>query len=163
MIDLHNTIIDAIQPALVAVAGQREFVLWGSVAAGAIVLVQTFLALWMIHRLRELARMRERMSRLADGLALLTDTTEAGLTTISRQIDQLAKRPAPAPVPAPKAAPRAPARTTVAKRVVAAARQGSDVARIANTEELSESEVRLHLALAEIAAARARAATAATS
>ena len=163
MIDLHNTIIDAIQPALVAAAGQREFVLWGSVAAGAIFLVQAFLALWMIHRLRELARMRERMSRLADGLALLTDTTEAGLTTISRQIDQLAKRPAPAPVPAPKAAPRAPARTTVAKRVVAAARQGSDVARIANTEELSESEVRLHLALAEIAAARARAATAATS
>ena len=163
MIDLHNTIIDAIQPALVAAAGQREFVLWGGVAAGAIVFIQAVLAFWTLHRLRELARMRERMSRLADGLALLTDTTEAGLTTISRQIDQLAKRPAPAPVPAPKAAPRTAARTSVARRVVAAARQGSDVTRIANTEEMSESEVRLHLALAEIAAAKARAAAATTS
>jgi hypothetical protein len=85
--ELPNTLVDAIQPALVAAAGQREFVLWGLVAAGVIVLIQAFLACWTILRLRELGHMRERMSRLADGLALLTDTTETGFTTISRQID----------------------------------------------------------------------------
>lgn len=165
MTDLPNTLVDTIQPVLQAAAGQREFVLYGAVAAGAILLIQAFLAIWTMFRLRELARMRERLSRLADGLALLTDTTESGLTTIARQIDQvaqIARRPVPAPVVAPKPAPRpspkAAPRSTVAKRVVAAAQQGSAVASIAGVEELSESEVRLHLALAEITAAKARAA-----
>ena len=158
MIDLHNIIIDAIQPALVAAAGQREFVLWGGVAAGAIVLVQAFLAIWTMQRLRELARMRERMSRLADGLALLTDTTETGFTTISRQIDQIARRPAVVAAPPQKASTR----STVAKRVVTAARLGNGVAKIANHEELSESEVRLHLALAEINARKAERAPSST-
>lgn len=161
MTELPNILVDAIQPALVAAAGQREFVLWGLVAAGVIVLIQAFLACWTILRLRELGHMRERMSRLADGLALLTDTTETGFTTISRQIDSIARRPAPAPVPVP--APRSSSRSTVARRVVSAAKQGSAVASIAGAEELSESEVRLHLALAQVKERKERACPEATT
>lgn len=108
-------------------------------ASGGMLLLQLFILLWTIRRLRELSHIRERMSRLADGLALLTDTTEAGLSTIIREVQQLSRRSAE-PRPAPRAA--------VAKRVTAAVRQGEDIARIAETESLSESEVRLHLSLA---------------
>ena len=68
--------------------------------------------LWTLRRLRELSHMRERMSRLADGLALLTDTTEAGLSAL---VDELRKAKK-------AAAPRAP-RATVAKRVATAAKK----------------------------------------
>jgi hypothetical protein len=107
-------------------------------ASGGMLLLQLFILLWTIRRLRELSHIRERMSRLADGLALLTDTTEAGLSTIIREVQQLSRRSAE-PRPAPRAA--------VAKRVTAAVRNGEDIARIAETESLSESEVRLHLSL----------------
>jgi hypothetical protein len=117
-------------------------------AAAAVALVQLVLLLWTVRRLRELSHIRERMSRLADGLALLTDTTEAGLATLVREVEQLGRRRA--------AAPRASTRTSVAKRVVEAARQGNALARIAESESLSESEVRLHLTLAESAARAGR-------
>jgi hypothetical protein len=109
-----------------------------SAAIGGVACVHVALVLWITLRLRELAHMRERMSRLADGLALLTDTTEAGLTTLIREVESLGKR---------GTTKRTATRTTVAKRVAAAAQNGDGLARIAETELLSESEVRLHLAL----------------
>jgi hypothetical protein len=114
-------------------------------AAGGVAVVLAALVMWIALRLRELAHMRERMSRLADGLALLTDTTEAGLSTLLREVEALGKR---------KTTTRAAARTTVARRVATAAEGGAGLARIAEAESLSESEVRLHLALAQSAAAR---------
>ena len=104
----------------------------------AIVLTQLVLMLWTLRRLRELSHLRERLSRLADGLALLTDTTEAGLSTIVEALR----------TPKKAAAPRA-ARAAVAKRVTTAARNGERIVAIAEREALSESEVRLHLALAQ--------------
>jgi ABC-type hemin transport system ATPase subunit len=86
--------------------------------------------------------MRERMSRLADGLALLTDTTEAGLSTLVREIQQLGRRPS---------VRAASSRNAVARRVAAASRTGMDVATIATSESMSESEVQLHMRLAEAA------------
>ena len=112
-----------------------------AMAVGAVLLVQTVLLLWAARRLDELAHIRERLSRLADGLALLTDTTEAGLATIARELQQQA--------PARAAAPRAASRASVSKRVATAAKRGENLAAIAGREALSESEVRLHLALAE--------------
>jgi len=109
-----------------------------SAAIAVVALVHLGLVLYVVQRLRELSHMRERMSRLADGLALLTDTTEAGLATLVREVEALGKR---------GATKKAATRTHVAKRVVAAAESGDGVARIAETELLSESEVRLHLAL----------------
>ena len=111
--------------------------------AGVVLLLQTALVLWAVRRLDELARIRERLSRLADGLALLTDTTEAGMATLARELQQLqAGR---------MTAPRA-SRATVSRRVVAAVRKGENLTTIAGQEALSESEVHLHLKLAQAAA-----------
>jgi hypothetical protein len=118
-------------------------------AAGAtVVFAQLLLVLWVLRRLRELSHIRERMSRFADGLALLTDTTEAGLSTLADEI-RMGKRPAAAPASRPAAT-----RAHVAKRVAAAARKGERLNKIAEREALSESEVRLHLSLSESEAAR---------
>lgn len=112
-----------------------------AIGVGAVLLVQTVLVLWAVRRLDELAHIRERLSRLADGLALLTDTTEAGLATIARELQQRQVT---------KAAPtRSSSRASVSRRVVAAARKGQDLSSIAGQEALSESEVRLHLQLAQ--------------
>jgi hypothetical protein len=117
--------------------GLHGAALWAGGAVGVMVLMQVAFLLWTSWRLQELAHLRERLSRLADGLALLTDTTEAGLATIARELQQPG-RPA-----------RAASRASVNKRVVAAARKGTDLGHIAEHESLSESEVRLHLKLAE--------------
>jgi hypothetical protein len=109
-------------------------------AGGLLCFAQIAILLWTLRRLGELSNMRERMSRLADGLALLTDTTEAGLAAVAQQMEQLA-RTAKAPRPA--------SRASVAKRVTDAVRKGERVARIAEYEALSESEVRLHLAMSD--------------
>ncbi len=101
------------------------------------VTAQLVILLWTLRRLRELSHIRERMSRLADGLALLTDTAEAGFATLARQIEQVSRN----------AAPAKPSRAAVAKRVASAARRGERVTAIAAHESLSESEVRLHLAM----------------
>lgn len=110
-----------------------------AMVASALLLAQTVFIVIALRRLGELAHFRERLSRLADGLALLTDTTEAGMSTLARELQQQHRRAVPA---------RAPARTA-AKRIVAAARKGENVTSIADLESLSESEVRLHLKLAE--------------
>jgi len=108
-------------------------------AASGVVLSQLVLVVWMLRRMGELSHMRERMSRLADGLALLADTTESGLSTLLREVQ------------ASRKATRATSRATVAKRVAAAVRKGDDIVDVAMSEALSESEIRLHLQLAEAA------------
>ena len=139
MTELQNDLVNAIQPTIQAAAIYPQIVFWGTLSVAAVALVQLAFVLWTVLRLRELARIRERLSRLADGLALLTDTTESGLSTISKQVEQLGRKPAPA---------RPAARKSVAKRVVAAARRGDNVAQIAQVESLSENEIQLHLAMA---------------
>jgi ABC-type hemin transport system ATPase subunit len=118
-------------------------------AIGAIAFINVALLVWIARRLQELSHMRERVSRLADGLALLTDTTEAGLGTLVREVEQLGRR---------KTTARSASRSSVNKRVLAAARSGEALARIAETESLSESEVRLHLSLAQSAESGSRSA-----
>jgi hypothetical protein len=115
-----------------------------AMGGAAIVLTQMVLVLYALRRLRELSHMRERMSRLADGLALLTDTTEAGLSALAKEIRLSKKSVAPV---------RTPTRAAVAKRVAAAPRKHDRPVAIADREALSESEVRLHLALKEAEAA----------
>jgi len=110
-----------------------------AIGASAVIVVQLGLMLWMLRQLGELGRMRERLSRLADGLALLADTTESGLSTLLREV-QAGKRPA-----------RASSRAAVQKRVAAAVTRGDDITDVAMSESLSESEIRLHLQLAEAA------------
>jgi hypothetical protein len=97
---------------------------------------QLVILLWTLRRLQELSNIRERMSRLADGLALLTDTTEAGFANVVQEIRQAGRRA--------KAA-RA-ARPSLAKRVTAA--NGERPARIAEHEEL-EGEVSAPIAMSD--------------
>ena len=108
--------------------------------AGAFLLFQAFILLCTFRRLQELSHIRERISRLADGLALLADTTEAGLSALVRQVELVNAR---------AKAPRAASRVNVARRVADAARNGERPTRIAEREALSESEVRLHIALSD--------------
>jgi uncharacterized protein YidB (DUF937 family) len=118
-----------------------------------IALVNGSLLVWAARRLQELSLVRERVSRLADGLALLTDTTEAGLSTLIKEVEQLGGRR--------KASTKPSSRSSVAKRVTSAVEKGEKVAEIATTEGLSESEVRLHLSMAKAANAKATETTAA--
>jgi hypothetical protein len=150
--ELVNSLVESIQPHLVTASQSREVVLWGGTALGAVAFAQLVFVLWTIWRLREIGRLRERLSRLADGLALLTDTTESGFASIGAQLEALAA--------ARTAAPRAATRMHVAKRVVAAALKGEKVAHIARNEAMSESEVRLHLSLAQGKERKARGALA---
>ncbi len=147
MTDVNLT--TAVQPALQLILTEsRDAVQWATSAVTVLAVVQVVIGLFMAWRLLEIGRLRERLSRLADGLALLTDTTENGFTEVTRQMEELAQKPAAAPVKA--------SRRTVATRVVKAAKQGDDVIAIAKNEALSESEIRLHLALADKTPKRSR-------
>ena len=77
--------------------------------------------------------------RLDDGAVFRASAAEVG--ALASELEQIGRRKA--------AVPRASGRTATARRVVAAARSGEGVAKIARTEALSESEIRLHLALAD--------------
>jgi hypothetical protein len=113
--------------------------LFGLAGAGLVfVCAQFVILLWTLRRLGELGALRERISRLADGLALLTDTTEAGMAALAAELQQTNRT---------GRTTKAATRATVQKRVKEAARQGERISKIAAHEALSESEVRLHLAL----------------
>jgi hypothetical protein len=105
-----------------------------------IALINGALLFWVARQLQHITLIRDRVSRLTDGLALLTDTTEAGLSTLIKEVEQLGGRRKPS---------KGSSRASVSKRVAAAADKGEKVAEIATTEGLSESEVRLHLSLAK--------------
>jgi hypothetical protein len=118
-------------------------------AITAITLVNGTLFVWAARRLQELSVIKERVSRLTDGLALLTDTTEAGLSTLIKEVEQLGGRRRTSSKPSN--------RSSVSKRVAAAVEKGEKVAEIATTEGISESEVRLHVSMAKVTNADATA------
>jgi hypothetical protein len=144
MIATLGELLTSLETTLSQAIAVREVALAGVAGMAVLLLAQIGIMAWTVRRLRELGHLRERMSRLADGLSLLTDTTEAGLQTIIRQVEHLG-RTAIAVRPAPRAA--------VSRRVSAAARKGQPLAQIAERELLSESEVRLHLTMAGAASA----------
>ena len=105
-----------------------------------IVFAQT-VALWRISRgMTGVARLGERMARFAEALALLTDTTEAGLANVANELEQSGRR----------RASRAAGRASTARRISSAAGRGRSVEEIAAFEALSESEIRLHLHMADL-------------
>jgi hypothetical protein len=82
--------------------------------------------------------LENRITQLAAGIALLTDTTEGGFRDVATEVGRLAPVPA-APRPRPRAATQ--------RRMASAARRGRSVQEIAAREEVSEGEVRLRLNL----------------
>lgn len=83
-------------------------------------------------------RVNDRLSHFAEALTLLTDTTEAGLASVAGGLSAYGQ----------KASSRAGTRAT-GRRIAKAVKNGQPVAAIAADEALSESEIRLHLELAE--------------
>ena len=73
---------------------QQRLLTAAIVTIGVVFLLQMLLTLWVVRRLRDVSQLGERVSRLGDGLALLTDTTDAGLSTVLRQVEHLGRRPA---------------------------------------------------------------------
>ena len=83
-----------------------------------------------------------RLTHFAEALTLLTDTTEHGLTGIAATLAEQHRKSQP-----PNQGPiKNPTRNTT-RRIVAAVKGGKAIAAVAATEQLSESEVRLHVEL----------------
>ncbi|MCC7416276.1 MAG: hypothetical protein IT176_03975 [Acidobacteria bacterium] len=106
------------------------------IGLGAMSALQLLLILRVCRRLEGTERSAARLSHFAEALALLTDTTEAGLSCVADAIGR------------GRRAPRAGGRATT-RRIARAAGQGRSVADIAAEEALSESEIRLHLQMAD--------------
>src|SRR5262245_4825161 len=66
-----------------------------SVAIASFVLLHGMLILWLLRKVGRLVNEADRVRSLADGMTLLTDTTEAGLTSLIREVERLNDRPAP--------------------------------------------------------------------
>lgn len=120
-----------------------DYVIYG---LGGMTLLQS-VALGVLLKQRrnlDLSRLEGRLSRFAEALALLTDTTQSGLASIAGELERAGRRPAPAA-----------SRATTSKRIVTAVRRGRTVQQVAADEQVSESEIRLHLGLATPTAAPA--------
>lgn len=85
----------------------------------------------------DLSRLEGRLARFGEALALLTDTTQTGFASIAGELGRTDRRPTPEP-----------ARAATSKRIVTAVRRGRTVQQVAADERVSESEIRLHLGLA---------------
>jgi hypothetical protein len=111
-----------------------------SLIAGALIVIGAqALATWRNHVvLGRVRRFDERLAHVCDALALLAETTEAGLENVAGEIERLAAAEEPS---------RESRRST--RRIASAARRGRTVQEIAAEEAVSEGEVRLRLHLAE--------------
>lgn len=104
------------------------------IALTLVTVAQTAILLRVWGLLRRPARTEDRLAHFAEALALLTDTTEAGLANVALELESTRRR-----------TPRGTSRAATAKRIAAAARKGQSIEDIVAAEALSESEIRLHL------------------
>lgn len=114
-------------------------VTYALIALGAIGSLQVVLLGLLLRRRREvdLSRVEQRLAHFGEALALLTDTTQTGFSSVAAELARAGSRRSPAPN-----------RAAATKRIVGAVRKGHSVQDIAATEDISESEIRLHLGLA---------------
>jgi hypothetical protein len=114
-------------------------------AAVLLLLIQARLIFSLMKALRRIAPLEERIGHLSDALTLLTETSESGFRAVALEVERLGHRTQGS----------GEGRTTTA-RVASAARRGHSVQEIAAEEQVSESEVRLRLHMAEQAKAAER-------
>jgi hypothetical protein len=112
--------------------------LW--LAAGVLMTALMACLRMLVLQHRQTAKVGDRISHLAAGISLLTDTVESGLRDVAQEIERLSAVKAVSPKPK--------ARVAAQRRVATAARRGRSVQDIAAKEKMSESEVRLRLQLA---------------
>jgi hypothetical protein len=105
------------------------------IALTVVAVVQTAMLwrIWVLLR-RVPARTDDRLAHFAEALALLTDTTEAGLANVALELESTRKR-----------TPRGTSRAATAKRIATAVSKGLSIEDIVAAEAISESEIRLHL------------------
>lgn len=102
------------------------------------VVAQSLVIVRVSRALSAISRFTDRIAHLAAAMELLTDTTEAGLGNVAVALDKsLAHRAARS------------TRAATSRRITTAARRGGSIEEIAASELMSESEVRLHMTLAE--------------
>jgi hypothetical protein len=121
-------------------------IVYALAALTVVILAQTAVIWRLSRRIRGAERLDRRLSHFAEALALLTDTTEAGLANVATELEQAGRQRVLRP-----AAPRSNGRSTTpratARRIATAASSGRAVADIAADESMSESEVLLHLGM----------------
>ena len=110
---------------------------------GSALIVVSVVQIWLLWRLvrlmGHLGRFDDRLTRCAQGLSLLVDTSEAGFAMLGSELGKLTAAPPP----------QASSKITT-RRIVAAARRGREVPDIAAREGLAEGEVRLRMLLADV-------------
>jgi hypothetical protein len=102
-----------------------------------VLVVQTAMLMRVWAVVRRPGRTEDRLAHFAEALALLTDTTEAGLANVALELESARRR-----------TPRGTSRAATAKRIATAVRKGQSIEDIVAAEALSESEIRLHLRMA---------------
>jgi hypothetical protein len=111
------------------------------VVTGLVLMVcQIAVTVYLVRVIARMAQIDARVARLADAMALLTETTESSFGVVATQLERMSVTTSNRR--------GTPARTTTA-RVAGAARRGRSVGEIAAKEGVSEGEVRLRLHLAE--------------
>ena len=130
---------------------------WPIAITGSVLVAVLFdigVLVWLSQRPRRTDALAQRLERLTTALNLLTDTTEAGMTAITTELQQMRRNATGSEVARESTSdPVIQSRPVIARRIVDAVRNGVDIVDIARQESLSETEVRLHLALARRAAA----------
>ena len=106
-------------------------------ASGIVLVLATALVVARRRQRAAIARLDERLTHLAAGVSLLTNTTEDGLRSIAMEVARLAGASEQKPS----------AQLTTRQRIAAAAGHGRSVQDIAASEQVSEGEVLLHLLL----------------
>lgn len=101
---------------------------------------QLVLTVLLLRRRRDLdlTRIEQRLTHFGEALALLTDTAQTGFASVAGELERVGGRRTPTV-----------SRAAASRRILGAAKQGRSVQDIAASEDVSESEIRLHLGLAE--------------
>jgi Flp pilus assembly protein TadB len=112
-------------------------VTYAVIVLAAVTLLHSLTLLRLYRNNRALDRLSARLTHFAEALALLTDTTEAGLTNIAVELESRRKLS------------RGGSKRETTKRIVSAVRAGLPAREVALRESMSESEIGLHLRLAD--------------
>ena len=115
-------------------------VIYGLIALAGLNLLQVGLLVVVMRRRQDLdlSRIEQRLAHFGEALALLTDTAQTGFASVATELERTGARRT-----------STTSRAAASRRIVGAAKKGRSIQDIAASEDVSESEIRLHLGLAE--------------
>lgn len=114
--------------------------IYGLIALAGLNLLQVGLLVVVMRRRQDLdlSRIEQRLAHFGEALALLTDTAQTGFASVASELERTGARRT-----------TTTGRAAASRRIVGAAKKGRSIQDIAASEDVSESEIRLHLGLAE--------------